>query len=210
MDLPTDRDAGASPGTPAWWDARYRDGETPWDTGTVPPEVRQLVASGEVVPGWALDLGCGSGVSARYLAHHGFRVVGVDMARSPLVRARRAAELEGVPAHFCLGDVADLSFLRLSTTLALDIGCYHSIPDERRDSYVFSLARRLAPGAIYLLYAFERQPQDGDAGPGISPRDIARFASRFVLRRTQHGWEGERRSAWYLMQRTRTSLPVAP
>ena len=51
----------AFPGTPAWWEARYRDGETPWDTGIVPPEVRQLIETGEVPAGWALDLGCGSG-----------------------------------------------------------------------------------------------------------------------------------------------------
>jgi hypothetical protein len=54
-------------GTPAWWDARYASGDTPWDTGIVPPEVRALIGAGEVCQGWALDLGCGSGVTSRYL-----------------------------------------------------------------------------------------------------------------------------------------------
>ena len=59
-------------GSAAWWDARYRSGDIPWDTGIVPPEVVALVESGEPQPGWALDLGCGSGVTSRYLAHTGF------------------------------------------------------------------------------------------------------------------------------------------
>jgi hypothetical protein len=60
-------------GTPEWWNARYLSADAPWDTGIVPPEVVALVKSGEPQPGWALDLGCGSGVTSRYLAECGFR-----------------------------------------------------------------------------------------------------------------------------------------
>ena len=70
----------------AWWDSRYRGGDIPWDTGIVPPEVVALVASGLLTPDWALDIGCGSGFNSRYLAWHGFKVVGVDLAQSALVR----------------------------------------------------------------------------------------------------------------------------
>ena len=45
------------PGTPAWWEARYLDRETPWDTGIVPPEGVSLIESGTNRAGWALDLG---------------------------------------------------------------------------------------------------------------------------------------------------------
>ena len=51
----------------------YRGGDIPWDTGVVPPEVVSLVSSGLLTSGWALDLGCGSGLSSRYLASHGFQ-----------------------------------------------------------------------------------------------------------------------------------------
>ncbi|MGC8781699.1 MAG: class I SAM-dependent methyltransferase, partial [Anaerolineae bacterium] len=88
-------------GTPEWWNARYAAGDTPWDTGIVPPEVVALVAGGTLRPGWALDLGCGSGVTGRYLAQHGFSVVGIDLALAALVRARRSAVAAGLAAHFC-------------------------------------------------------------------------------------------------------------
>ena len=64
----------------------------------MPPEVVALVAGGLPARGWALDLGCGSGVSSRDLAGQGFRVIGVDLAQSALERGRRAAVVEGLPA----------------------------------------------------------------------------------------------------------------
>lgn len=191
------------PYSAAWWEARYRQGAIPWDTGIVPPEVEALLATGAVPPGWALDLGCGSGVSSRYLARHGFRVVGVDLAQSALRRGRQAAQAAGLSAYFCLADVSDLAFLSVRASLALDIGCFHALPIERRASYSASLAAHLIPGAFYLLYAFE--PHDDPISSelrGVGPAVIAGFAPHFVLRWAQHGWDGLRPAAWYLLQRT--------
>lgn len=186
----------------AWWDVRYRDGEIPWDTGIVPPEVVALLASGAVSPGWALDLGCGSGVSSRYLASHGFRVVGIDLAQSALGRARRAAQAVGLAASFCLADVSNLAFLQVHATLALDIGCFHALPAGRRASYIASLAEHLLPGAFYLLYAFEPHADPASRElRGVGPDAIAGFAPCFLLRWAQHGWDGARPAAWYLLQR---------
>lgn len=190
-------------GSAAWWDARYRAGDIPWNTGIVPPEVVALVASGAVAPGWALDLGCGSGVSSRYLAQHGFRVVGVDLAQSALRRGQVAAQTAGLPAYFCLADVSDLAFLQVRASLALDIGCFHALPVERRPAYVTSLAEHMLPGASYLLYAFELHDDPAtDELRGVGPSAIAGFAPHFCLRWAQHGWDGPRPAAWYLLERT--------
>jgi SAM-dependent methyltransferase len=188
-----------------WWDARYLSGDIPWDTGIVPPEVVALVASGLLTPGWALDLGCGSGLSSRYLAAHGFRVVGVDLAHSPLARGCRAAQADGLPAYFCRGDVSSLAFMAVQATFALDVGCFHAVPPARRCAYVASLAEHLLPGACYLLYAFAPYPDGGEGGDdltGIGPVELAGFAPLFSLRWAQHGDDRGRPSAWYLLQRT--------
>jgi len=189
-------------GTPEWWNARYLSADAPWDTGIVPPEVVALVESGEPQPGWALDLGCGSGVTSRYLAHCGFRVVGVDLALSALSRAAQTASRLGLAAHFCQGDVTDLSFVVVRATLAVDVGCFHAVAPERRFAYVESLAERLLPGGLYLLYAFELFSAEANGPSGLSPTDLAAFAPRFVLRWAQHGFDRERPSAWTLWQRT--------
>jgi SAM-dependent methyltransferase len=159
-----------------------------------------------VTPGWALDLGCGSGVSSRYLAHRGFRVVGVDLASTALARAQLLAAAEDAAVLFCAGDVTDLAFLAIQATLAIDVGCFHSVPAERRRSYVASLAARLLSGAHYLLYAFEPFQSEQGRSSGIGPREIGEFAPHFALCWSQHGWDRERPSAWYLFRRK----PISP
>lgn len=201
--------AEAAHGTPAWWDARYRAGVTPWDTGIVPPEVVAFVNSGAVAGGWALDLGCGSGMTSRYLARYGFRVVGVDLAHSALARAVQTARVEEVSAVFCLGDVADLGFLRTRATLAVDIGCFHAVAVERRPTYSGSLAAHLLPGAFFLLYAFEPMPTDESSPPRIGPQTLAYFAPHFILCWAQHGHDQDRPAAWYLWRRTSSGFASA-
>jgi cyclopropane fatty-acyl-phospholipid synthase-like methyltransferase len=189
-------------GTPAWWNDRYLRADAPWDTGIVPPEVASLVRGAALDPGWALDLGCGSGVTSRFLAANGFRVIGIDLAHSALSRALRASAAQGLAAHFCLGDVADLRFVAVRATLAVDVGCFHAVAAERRPVYIASVAAHLFSGAYYLLYAFERFDSEQNGSSGLEPADLALFAPHFALRWAQHGFDRERPSAWYLWQRT--------
>lgn len=75
------------------WDARYSGTELVWGA-----EPNRFVAAelGEVAPGTALDLACGEGRNAVWLASLGWRVVGVDFSREGLARASRLAEAAGV------------------------------------------------------------------------------------------------------------------
>jgi hypothetical protein len=85
---------------------------------------------------------------------------------------------------------------------ALDIGCFHAVPPDRRPAYIASLADRLLPGAFYLLYALMSSWDDQAAPRGINFADVGRFAPNFVLRWAQYGQDRERSSAWYLLQRS--------
>ena len=191
----------ASRGSADWWDGRYRRGEIPWDTGIVPPEVVAWITSGRVAEGWALDLGCGSGVSSHYLARHGFRVLGIDLALSALARARHVSATNGLAAYFCAGDAADLGFARVTASLALDVGCFHTLAPDRRQAYIASLASHVSSGGYYLLYAFEAATEQSEV-PGIGPREIASLAPYFALVWARHGFDRERPSAWYLLRRS--------
>ena len=61
----------------------------PWE-GETRPELADLVTSGRIAPGRAIDLGCGSGANSIFLAEHGFDVTGVDYSPVVLAKARRA------------------------------------------------------------------------------------------------------------------------
>ena len=195
---------------PDWWNTRYLNGDVPWDSGITPPEVVALIESGRVEPGWALDLGCGSGVTSRYLAAQDFRVVGVDFSRAALARAAAAAQGAGLSCLFVRGDATDFRFARIRASFAVDIGCFHSFAPAGRAAYRNALAATLRPGGYYLLYTFfaDSDPVSPSAGvassqdtPTVSYADIAAFAPQFVLRWTSHGGDRGRHSAWFLMQR---------
>ncbi|MBI4772329.1 MAG: class I SAM-dependent methyltransferase [Chloroflexi bacterium] len=186
----------------------YLLGKPPWDTGITPPEVVAAIESrryGPLAPGRALDLGCGTGTNSLYLARRGWQVTGVDFVPGAVRRARRKARAAGLPpgaVDFRVGDVTDLRDLRPPYHLALDVGCFHALPQaEGRRAYVRNLTRLLAPNALVLLYAFE-QPESG-SGPGL-PADelLALFAPDFLTLSVERGSEaGRRPSAWYTFRR---------
>src|SRR5215470_19319030 len=76
------------------WNERYASGESlPWDTGTPDPLLVDMIESRAIVPGRALEIGCGTGTNAIYLAQHGFEVIGVDI--SPLAVENARAKSHG-------------------------------------------------------------------------------------------------------------------
>lgn len=68
----------------------YRHGTPPW-VGEPRRELVQLVTDGTPTPGRAIDVGCGVGDNAIFLAQHGFTVTGIDFAPAAIDRARRKA-----------------------------------------------------------------------------------------------------------------------
>ena len=132
---------------------RYALGQLPWDDQLPPPEVMAL--TGNLPPGRALDLGCGYGRSAIYLARHGWQVDGVDFIPQAVAeatkRAREARLAEQIT--FYQSSVADLHFLDASYTLAVDVGCFHSLSAEEQLAYRDELLRLLVPNAMFLLFA---------------------------------------------------------
>ncbi len=141
--------------------AMYRFGFKPWDTGVPPPELRQLVEGTEArKPGRALDLGCGTGTNAVYMANHGWDVVGIDFVPRAVAMARAKVEAANVKSRIILGDVTKLDELGVGNgfSLVFDLGCLHSIPESRRDSYARGVTDVTLPGADFLVFGFYRSP----------------------------------------------------
>lgn len=187
---------------------RYLSGRPPWDTNVTPPELVALI-EGEGLPvGRALELGCGTGTNAIYLARHGWQVTALDFVPRAIRQARRKARRAGVRAviRFRVADVSRLEGLDLPAfDFALDIGCLHTLTPEQRGSYAAGLSAVMRPGAAYLLYALF--PREGSIGAmGVAPDDVrALFEPRFRVLDVEQGvdsaGEGERHSAWYRLER---------
>jgi len=140
----------------------YRLGLTVWERDQPPSELVDLVeGASPLPPGRALDLGCGTGTDSVYLAARGWEVTGVDMVPRALEAAARRAARAGVTPRFVLGDVTRLADHGIGGghTLVLDFGCFHTLPDDRRDAYVRAIGAAAAPGATLLLFGFRRAPR---------------------------------------------------
>jgi len=74
---------------------RYKNQDAPWDTGITPPEI--VAIAGELPPGKAIDLGCGTGTNVRYLLEQGWTADGVDFVPQAIELAQ--AKLADFPAE---------------------------------------------------------------------------------------------------------------
>lgn len=170
----------------------------PWESGIVPPEVKDFIQTHP--SGRALDLGCGSGTSSIALAQAGWDVTGVDFVPSAIRRARQKAQAAGLEVDFRLADVTRLGDPPIQFDLVLDIGCFHGLSSAGKSAYLKQLEHLLLPGGSWLLYGFFK-PQE-TVGPGLVPADVERAALRLRLLRRQDGQDrGDRPSAWFWFQR---------
>lgn len=171
----------------SFWDLSYQDGSylEHWDPPEIPAELAALVATGKISAGSsALDLGCGAGSEALFLAEHGCRVVGLDSSTEALKRAReRQTVLPGGDARdveWRLGSVFDPPVGDASIDVALDRGCLHGIDREDRPRYAMAIQRLLRPrGALLLRGAREDDEELGVVGISADELDELFPASRF-------------------------------
>ncbi|HEX6797728.1 MAG TPA: methyltransferase domain-containing protein [Ktedonobacterales bacterium] len=186
----------------------YRRGRPPWDSGISPPElVATVTGDTALLSGRALDLGCGTGTNALYLARLGWDVVGVDFVAPAIARARAKAAAAGPLAgfvRFVRGDVTALGALDLgppaSYSLLFDLGCVHGLPPEGRSRYASGIAPLAAPGATYLLYAFAPRLMRGRPIGMTADEVRALFAPHFAVMRAVEGTDGGLPSSWYWLE----------
>jgi SAM-dependent methyltransferase len=189
---------------------KYQQGNTPWDTGIVPPEVVAYVEA--TAPGRAIDAGCGTGTSSVYLAQRGWTVTGVEWIQQAIERARARAEQAGLQpqqVHFMQADLtaADTLLDHPPVDLWLDIGCLHSFFEiEQRQAYLRHVQRLLAPGGLALVYAWGPHQHESGRQRGLDPDDMRMlFGSDFALEQVSTGREAQDDSIpahWYWLRRS--------
>ena len=141
-------------------------GEIPWNIETPPNAIVELCESRKVKPCKTIDLGCGAGNYAIYLANIGFDVTGVDISQTAIKIAKENAEKKGVKCNFLVADVlGDLNEVKETFDFAYDWELLHHIFPEKRKKYVENVYRILNPRGKYLSVCFsEKDPQFGGSG----------------------------------------------
>jgi SAM-dependent methyltransferase len=160
------------------FDVAY-EGSPAWDIGRPQPAVVRLEEAGRIA-GSVLDVGCGTGENALYLAARGHEVVGVDLARRAIERAETKAAERGIDAAFRVWDALRLGELGRTFDTAIDVGMFHTLTDEERVPYARSLRKAVVPGGrAFVLCWSERNAW------GFGPRRVTHME---LLGSFERGW----------------------
>lgn len=135
------------------WDELYAAGEhlANWDRDEPAPELVELIEA----RGWphgarAVDLGCGTGSDARYLAENGFDVTGVDISEAAIGEARKRSGPDS-PVTWVTADVCQLPLPDASQDLVTDGACLHHFSREQWDDYAREIARIMVPRGVLFV-----------------------------------------------------------
>jgi 2-polyprenyl-3-methyl-5-hydroxy-6-metoxy-1,4-benzoquinol methylase len=162
-----------------WFYLRYKIGRPPWDTGRPQTEFIQLEQAGEIV-GSVLDVGCGKGEDALYLAAHGHEVWGIDFTSLAIQKAKEKAVQRHLTATFLVLNVFELHTLGRTFDTVIDAELFHALSDAERALFVDNLATVMDRGATYFMLCFS------DLEPGAyGPRRITQAE---IKNSFQRGW----------------------
>jgi SAM-dependent methyltransferase len=132
-----------------FWDARYAGSDRVWSGNPNGVLVREV---GRLKPGTALDLGCGEGADAVWLARQGWRVTAVDISRVALDRAAAHAAAEGIADGLIDWQRHDLAESFPEGTYDLVSAQFlHSPNDMPRERILRAAAAAVAPGGVLLV-----------------------------------------------------------
>lgn len=145
------------------WEERWSrpDFAARWRTESIPAEIREAAEDGWFPAGASvLDIGCGGGEIAAWLAHQGYQVVGADFSEAAIAMAR-AAHPDVPGLTFEVLDISRRAPGSGKFDAFLDRGCLHNVEHERRVDYVRNVVTAARPGARFLLLA-PRPDRDRD------------------------------------------------
>ncbi|WP_228551304.1 SAM-dependent methyltransferase [Paenibacillus sp. B01] len=139
------------------WDRFYSDRErkVPFFIDLPDESLVQAVESGWIKPGKVLELGCGPGRNALYLAENGFDVHAVDLSEEAIAWAKQRALERGVQVRFERLNLLELSEQGRDCDLVYDSGCFHHIAPHRRMDYCRIVDEALRPGGCFALTCFK-------------------------------------------------------
>jgi SAM-dependent methyltransferase len=153
----------------AEWDARYSERDGAMWSGR--PNGRLVAEVAALSPGRALDVGCGEGADAIWLARRGWTVTAIDVSDLAVCRAREAAELAGAAVEWVCGDVLQTPFPARSFDLVSMQ--YPALPKAAGEAAVRTLLDTVRPGELLLAVYHDLDDEHCEhmKAKGVDPMD---------------------------------------
>jgi SAM-dependent methyltransferase len=171
-----------------------------------------MIESGAIAPGRTLEVGCGTGTNAIFLAEHKFDVLGIDISEIAVSKARAKAR------GLCRFEVVDILAAAPSGgpfEFVFDRGCFHAFDDEHeRVRFAQTVAAGLAEHGVWLSLIGSTEGAAREEGP---PRRSARDVMNAIepsleiilLRSTEFSVCERQLKSWLCLSRKR-AIPAQP
>jgi cyclopropane fatty-acyl-phospholipid synthase-like methyltransferase len=152
------------------WTEFYTEGkrEIPFLVDKPDESLAAYVESGKIAPpAEVLELGCGNGRNAFYLARKGFSVDAIDFSESAIRLAKANISRENNNPRFFRSSIFDQDYSGKRYDFVYDCGCLHHIAPHRRPGYLDLLKDRLSEGGLFGLVCFTTE-----GGSGLSDLQV--------------------------------------
>jgi ubiquinone/menaquinone biosynthesis C-methylase UbiE len=145
----------------------------PWFTAAPGIRLMKAVIDG-LIPrdSDVIDLGCGPGCDAVFLATAGAHVTGIDQSPRALEHARKLADWAGVPVTFLQRSALQTGLPDACADIVNDSFVFHNVKNEARQAYATEVHRLLRPGGLFLLNSFSNRMVDGSGPRRIGSREL--------------------------------------
>lgn len=193
------------------WDKRYAAVENLW---AVKPNRFLIAEVAGLTPGRALDLACGEGQNAIWLASLGWSVLGVDYSKVAISKSRARAERDGVEVELICADL--VSYEPEVSAFDLVLILYLHIPAHERRGVLERAAAALAPGGMFVFVGHDlTNLTEGVGGPSdtdllCTPDEIASELPSLEIEKAERvlrDVRGEERDAIDALVRARRPPP---
>jgi SAM-dependent methyltransferase len=203
-----------NPGEVEHWENRYRE-RPPWDTGRASAELQRRLAQFPIPRGRAIELGCGTGSNAVWLAQQGFAVTAIDISPTAIAQAESKANQAGADVCFVVADMTELPDLGPPFPFFFDRGCYHAVRRVDAAGFLRGLDRVIAPGAWGIVLTGNAREEHKPGPPAVSEETLRAelgslfdFVSLEEFRFDQGETDGARHLGWSCVLRKRDTLTL--
>jgi SAM-dependent methyltransferase len=158
---------------------RYIKADAPWEIGRPDFNLVRFVLDKCTERCNALEIGCGTGDNALWLADQGFDVVAIDFAPKAIEKARKKSG-SGRNCSFYTMELGSEIIPGSPFGFVFDRGCFHTSDDPRkRRKFAQNVSLSLNENGVWLsLIGSADDEREGRGPPGMSAADIASAVER--------------------------------
>jgi SAM-dependent methyltransferase len=199
------------------WDERYKAGKEalPWDSGIPAPELEEYFATLSQTPARVLEIGCGTGTNAIWMAKKGCDVVATDLSPAAIGAALEKQGDSGTKVNFQVSDIIEKSPVPPSSVdFVFDRGVFHVMPPDMRRVFIDRVAEALDENGFWLCLAGnadEFRPPEAEGPPQLKASDLIDDAEKkFEVHRLERASfvlpDGKPHLAWKILYMKRPAV----